>query len=85
MLAAQRVGLAQIGHGDGLAASHVDVGRHARCRGSCSAPTSAITASQLVQVDVALERMRAGRVVGLVDDHVDEAAARAAPGGSVSW
>ena len=32
-------------------------------------------AAQLVEVDVALEGVLARRVVGLVDDHVDEAAA----------
>ena len=41
----------------------------------CSAPTSAMTRSQLVEVDVALEGVLARRVVRLVDDHVDEASA----------
>ena len=71
---AQRAHLAQVRQADRLPARHV----HGRRDADVRDPLRAVLgdhALELGEVDVALERMLARRVVGLVDDHVDERAA----------
>ena len=72
---AQLVGRAEVGHRERLSAGHVDVGLH-RDVGDPLGTHLGDDPAQLVEIDVALERVGARRVMGLVDDHVDEGAAR---------
>ena len=65
---------AEVGHRDRLAAGHVHGGRQAEI-GHMLPAYLADQALQGVQIDIALEGMRAERVVGLGNDHVDEGAA----------
>ena len=66
--------LPQVGHRHRLAARHVDTRGEADVRNAFGAHVRD-QRIELRQVDVALERMLALRVVRLVDDHVDERAA----------
>ena len=80
---AERAHLAQVGQADRLAAGHVDRGGDADVRDLLGAEL-VDDPLQLLEVDVALEGVLARRVVRLVDDHVDERAARRAPG-AAAW
>ena len=64
----------QVRHRHRLAAGHVDARGQADVRDALGAD-ACDQRIELFQVDVALERMLALRVMGLVDDHVDEGAA----------
>ena len=71
---AERADLVQVGEADRLAAGHVDRGGDADVRDVLGADL-VDDLLQLGEVDVALEGVLAHRVVRLVDDDVDEAAA----------
>ena len=74
VLVAEFADLVQVRQADGLATGHVDGGRDADV-GDAVGADSSMSFSSFVEVDVALEGVLARRVVRLVDDHVDEAAA----------
>ena len=66
--------LADVGHADRLAAGHVDRGRETDV-GYAVSSVGVDDSPQLVEVDVALERVEVVGIVGLIDDDVDEDAA----------
>ena len=72
---APRAQLAQVGHGEGLPAGHIHVALETDV---WNAPVADFVDEriQLRNIDVALEWKIRLRVVGLVDDHVDESSAR---------